>query len=44
MDTLYLNQQYGERSARFTFSVQQEALETAARRLAELRKECWAER
>jgi N-succinyldiaminopimelate aminotransferase len=43
MNTLYLNQHYGERITRFTFCVRQEMLETAARRLAKLRKGCWAE-
>jgi aspartate/methionine/tyrosine aminotransferase len=44
MDTFYLNQHYGERIARFTFSVRQEILEMAARRLAKRRTGCWAER
>jgi N-succinyldiaminopimelate aminotransferase len=44
METFYLNQQYGDRIVRFTFGVQQEALETAAKRLAKLQTECWAKR
>jgi N-succinyldiaminopimelate aminotransferase len=44
MDTFYLNEQYGEQIARFTFSVGQESLDTAARRLAKLHEGCWSER
>jgi aspartate/methionine/tyrosine aminotransferase len=44
MDTFYLNQHYGEQIARFTFCVRQEMLEMAAKRLAKLQSECWAER
>jgi hypothetical protein len=44
MDTFYLNQHCGERIARFTFCVRQETLDAAARRLAKLHSECWAER
>jgi N-succinyldiaminopimelate aminotransferase len=43
-DTFYLNQHYGERIIRFTFSVRQETLELAAKRLAKLPSGCWAER
>jgi aspartate/methionine/tyrosine aminotransferase len=44
VDTLYLNQHYGERIARFTYCVRRETLETAAKRLAKLHSGCWAER
>jgi N-succinyldiaminopimelate aminotransferase len=44
MDTFYLNQCHGERIARFTFSVRQETLLAAAKRLAKLQTGCWAER
>jgi N-succinyldiaminopimelate aminotransferase len=38
MDTFYLHQNHGERIARFAFSLRQETLDTAARRLAKLRR------
>jgi aspartate/methionine/tyrosine aminotransferase len=44
MDKFYLHQHHGERIARFTFCVRQELLQTAAKRLAKLQAECWAER
>jgi N-succinyldiaminopimelate aminotransferase len=44
MDTFYLNQQYGERLARFTYCLRREILETAARRLARLPMECKVDR
>jgi aspartate/methionine/tyrosine aminotransferase len=37
VDAFYLNQHHGERIARFTFSVRQETLEKAGKRLAKLR-------
>jgi N-succinyldiaminopimelate aminotransferase len=40
MDTFYLHQKYGQRIARFTFCLQRTALETAEKRLAELRIRC----
>jgi aspartate/methionine/tyrosine aminotransferase len=44
MDTFYLNQHFGERIARFTFCGRQDALETAAKRLARLLSGCPVER
>jgi N-succinyldiaminopimelate aminotransferase len=44
MDTFYLNQHYGERLARFAFSLRQEKLEAAARHLAKLQTHDWAKR
>jgi len=40
LETFYLNQSFGERIARFTFSVRQETLEIAAQRLALVRVAC----
>jgi N-succinyldiaminopimelate aminotransferase len=44
LDTFYVNRHEGERLARFTFAVGQQALETTARRLARLPRGCGAER
>jgi N-succinyldiaminopimelate aminotransferase len=44
MDNLYVNQHCGQRIARFTFCLGQEALDIAARRLATLNPRSWANR
>jgi N-succinyldiaminopimelate aminotransferase len=44
MDPFYLNRQYSERLARFTFCVRPELLELAAKRLEDLQPRCWAKR
>jgi N-succinyldiaminopimelate aminotransferase len=44
LDAFYLRRHHGERLARFTFGVRQEALETAATRLASLSLGCGIER
>jgi N-succinyldiaminopimelate aminotransferase len=41
MDTFYLNRQHGERLARFTFCVKPQVLETAVKRLGDLREARW---
>ena len=41
MDTFYLHRHYGERIVRFAYCLRHEILETAARRLAKLRVDCW---